>query len=179
MRNNPLGNYNSKKNNNVLNMTSKEYKSYLKEKRSEHEEQVDVVNYLNKNKILFTSMPNENKFSGVVRSLLIATLGKIRGVKVANRIISSLEVSMRKEGKKKGYPDLIIDEPNKYYKGLRIELKRRAKTLKTKMSTAHTKVSHEQEKWLRELNDRGYYAVVCYGADEAKDVIDEYMDNVL
>ena len=158
-------------------MLSKEYNNLLKEKRSEHDEQVKVVEYLKRNYILFTSMPNENKFSGVIRKLLIGIFGQMKGVKVSSRITSMLEASMKKEGKQKGYPDLIIDEPNKYYHGLRIELKRRPKTLKTKMSTAHTKVSPEQEKWLRELNERGYYAVVCYGEDEAIEVIDEYMEN--
>ena len=135
-------------------MTSKEFIAQCKEARSEHQEQVEVVKYLRRKKILHTAVPN----------------GGQRHKKTAS--------DLKAEGVSAGYPDLIIEEPNKYYHGLRIELKRRAKTLKNgKKSVSHTKVSQSQEKWLRELNERGYYAVVCYGADEAIEVIDEYMEN--
>jgi len=136
-------------------MTSKEFINQCKEARTEHEEQIEVVKYLKRNKILHTAVPNGGK----------------RHIKTAS--------DLKAEGVTAGYPDLIIEEPNKYYHGLRIELKRRAKTLKSgKKSVSHTKVSDEQTKWIRELNDRGYRTVVCYGADEAIEVVEDYMENV-
>jgi len=136
-------------------MLSKEYRNMLKEKRTEHQEQVEVVKYLKKNKILHYAVPN-----GANKS------------RTAQRQFSA-------EGLMAGVPDLCIPVSNKYYHGLYIEMKRRPKRLKNgKKSVTHTKVSPEQEKWLRELNERGYYAVVCYGEDEAIEIIDEYMENV-
>lgn len=145
---------------------------------SEALEQQKLIQWLRIKKITFTSMPNENRWSGVIRGLLIKLLGQKRGTQVAAKISSSIENSMRAEGKQKGYPDLIIDEPSVYYYGLRIELKRARKQLKTKLSTAHTKVSPEQEEWINKLNKKGYKALVCYGADEAIKVIEDYMEDV-
>ena len=145
---------------------------------SETVEQQTVVQWLKIKKITFTSMPNENRWSGVVRGLLKRFIGEKKANALTAKIVSSIENSMKREGKQKGYPDLIIDEPNKYYHGLRIELKRARKQLKTKLSTAHTKISDEQKEWIRKLNERGYKAVVCYGAKEAIEVINEYMGNV-
>ena len=144
---------------------------------SETIEQQKLVQWLRIKKIAHTSMPNENKYGGILAGILTPMLGKIRASQMASKITSSIEAKMRAEGKQKGYPDIIIDEPNKYYHGLRIELKRARKQLKTKLSTSHTKVSPEQEKWLERLNDNGYYAVVAYGAKEAIEIIEEYMEN--
>ena len=160
-------------------MTIKELQSLAKENRSEHEEQVEVVNYLRKHKIEHTSMPNENKYGGVIRGILQSfKVGKPTANKIASMITSKIERTLKAEGKQKGYPDLIIDEPNRHFHGLRIELKRRRKQLKTKLSTAHTKISPEQQDWINRLNAKGYKAVVCYGADEAIDVIEEYMEDM-
>jgi len=145
---------------------------------SETVEQQKLVQWLKIKKITFTSMPNENRWSGVVRGLLKRLVGVNRANSLTAQIVSSIENSMKSEGKQKGYPDLIIDEPNKYYHGLRIELKRAKKQLKTKLSIAHTKISDEQEEWIIKLNDRGYKAIVCYGAREAIEVIEDYMKNV-
>lgn len=160
-------------------MTLKELQSLAKENRSEHEEQVEVVKYLRKNKILHTSMPNENKYGGVIRGILKNfKVGQQVANKIAAMVTSKIERTLREEGKQKGYPDLLIDEPNRHYNGLRIELKRRRKQLKTKLSTSHTKISPEQQEWINRLNEKGYKAVVCYGSDEAIDVIEEYMEDM-
>jgi len=159
-------------------ITAKQWNKMHKEKRSEHDEQVEVVKYLARKKIPFSSMPNENKLGGIIRKLLMGFFPPEKANLVTNRLMSSVENKMKAEGKQKGYPDLIIDVANKYYHGLRIEMKQRPRTLKTKMSIAHTKTSDEQLKWLDKLNSNGYYAVVCYGADEAIKVIENYLEKV-
>lgn len=70
---------------------------------------------------------------------------------------------MKAEGQKKGYPDLSLDMPRGVYCGMRIEMKAGRNTL-----------SAEQIEWLRQLNDDGYYCVVCYGDKEAIDAITHY-----
>ena len=127
----------------------------------EEVEQQKLVQWLRAKKIAHVAPMNENQSSFTDRKVTILVEAKAKSM-----------------GKQKGYPDLIIDEPNKYYHGLRIELKRARKRLKSgKTSVSHTKVSPEQKEWLQRLNNKGYYAVVCYGAKEAIEVIEEYMEN--
>ena len=74
----------------------------------------------------------------------------------------------------KGLPDLMIFEPNKYYNGLFIELKKEGTRLKNgdMPSTKHIK---EQEHILCSLFAKGYYACFACGFDEAKKIIDNYL----
>jgi len=135
-------------------MKSKDFIALCKEKRDEHEEQKEVVRYLEAKKILFYAVPNGGK----------------RHIKTA--------VNLKEEGVKAGVPDLCICEPNKYYHGLYIEMKQRTKTLKSgKKSYSKIKVSDTQKVWHQELRHKNYECVVAYGADEAINVIDEYMEN--
>ncbi len=134
-------------------MTAKQYNSLYKEARSEHQEQVEVNRYCTKKGILMFAIPN-----GTNKSL------------TAQRMFKA-------EGLKSGVPDLMIPIANKYYHGLFIEMKRRAKRLKSgKKSTSHTKVNPKQLKWLNDLSERGYCVNICYGADEAIKVIENYLE---
>jgi len=134
-------------------MTSKEYISQCKEVKSEHQEQVEVNKYCTRNNILMFAIPN----------------GGHRHKKTAS--------DLKAEGVKAGVPDMFIAVPNKYYAGLFIELKRRAKSLKSgKKSFAGISISDSQDEWIDKLNNQGYRAIVCYGADEAIETIDEYME---
>ena len=70
-------------------------------------------------------------------------------------------------GLKPGHPDLEILEPRGQYHGLFIEMKRQK----------NGKVSNQQSECLKALNERGYKAIVCRGADAAIEAIKEYMNN--
>ena len=72
-----------------------------------------------------------------------------------------------KEGLKKGFPDLQLVIPNGSYHGLFIEMKRTKKSL--------SRVSTEQKAWQERLNKIGYKAVICYGFEEAKKAICDYL----
>lgn len=74
-------------------------------------------------------------------------------------------VKLKRMGMSVGFPDFFIYEPRGGYHGLAIELKRRK----------CGRVTEEQKKCLKELSERGYYATVCYGFDDAKAVIDRYL----
>ena len=74
---------------------------------------------------------------------------------------------LRKQGMKKGVPDICLPVPAHHYIGLYIEMKRRDRSV--------SKVSKEQRDWLAFLNKVGHYAVVCYGWEEARNVILEYL----
>lgn len=72
---------------------------------------------------------------------------------------------LKRQGLKKGFPDIALLVPNKTFLALFIELK----ADKTK------RLSKEQKEWLEKLNSYGYKAVRCNGADEAIAVIKNYL----
>ena len=76
-------------------------------------------------------------------------------------------INLTAQGMKKGVPDNFIAEPRGKYHGLYIELKRSKKSLSRK--------SPEQREWIESLNEKGYKAVFCYGAEEAKRAVLEYI----
>ena len=83
--------------------------------------------------------------------------------KATARVMGELE----RQGLKKGFPDNFIAEPCGGFHGLFIELKRAKKTL--------SRVSPEQRQWIKVLNEKGYAACVCYGAEAAKRAVLDYL----
>lgn len=71
----------------------------------------------------------------------------------------------RKTGYVKGFPDLQITEAKKGYFGLFLELKKDKKAYPTP----------EQKVWLKDLNERGYLALVTKGLDATIEAIDDYL----
>lgn len=82
-------------------------------------------------------------------------------------------VSQRKKAKATGYiagfPDIQICEPNKKYHGLFIEIKLNKRCYPSQF----------QIQWINDLNERGYYAVVCRGIEECINTLNNYMNNTL
>ncbi len=75
-------------------------------------------------------------------------------------------VRNRQMGMKKGVPDLMLPIPMKGYHGLFIELK-----------TDKGRLSQEQKNWIKALTTFGYKAAVCRGWEEAKDTLEEYIND--
>ena len=71
---------------------------------------------------------------------------------------------LRASGLSKGFPDLEVFIGNG--KSLYIEMKRKKGGV----------VSEEQKKWITWLNDNGYSAKVCHGADEAIEYVRGFID---
>ena len=70
----------------------------------------------------------------------------------------------KSEGLKSGVPDIFLSVAKNGKHGLYIELK-----------YGKNKPSKNQLEWLSALSDEGYEAKVCYGFDEAKKAICDYM----
>lgn len=70
-------------------------------------------------------------------------------------------------GVKAGYPDFTLLLPSSRYHGLAIELKRKGKI----------KISPEQTFWINYLNSVGYSAHFAKGADEAIQIISNYLND--
>lgn len=78
----------------------------------------------------------------------------------------SVAKKMKASGYVKGMPDLQIMHPTKTHHGMFIELKANKKCYASK----------EQKEWIVNLNERGYYAVVCKGFDESIEQITNYIN---
>lgn len=76
----------------------------------------------------------------------------------------------KREGLKSGVPDLFLPISRGGFNGLFIEMK------KPKCSKSPAgKVSVNQSKWLSDLSEQGYLAVVCTGWDSARETIESYL----
>lgn len=90
-------------------------------------------------------------------------IGSLNGV----RLSTGSAVKAKRAGLKAGYPDLCLDVARRPYHGLRIELK-----------AMYGKLDPEQMRWLQHLNDQGYRAVACWGADQAIHEIKSYLEGL-
>lgn len=73
---------------------------------------------------------------------------------------------MKAEGVRAGVPDLCLPVPRNGYHGLYVEMK-----------AGRGRPTHQQQRWIDALACQGYKAVVCYGWQHAKNVIEEYLDS--
>ena len=73
-------------------------------------------------------------------------------------------VKLKKEGVLAGVPDLFLMIPKNGYHGLWIEMKVKG-----------GRVSESQKEFMGAATFMGYPAVVCYGFDEAKKAINNYL----
>lgn len=72
---------------------------------------------------------------------------------------------LKAEGVKAGVEDVFLDVARGGYHGLRIEMK-----------AGKNKPTLEQKDWMARHNAEGYLAIICYGWEEAKKVIERYLD---
>lgn len=73
--------------------------------------------------------------------------------------------NLKLQGVKRGVPDLCLPVPRGDYHGLYIEMKREDKG----------DTSPEQDWWIQELTDHGYFAQVCHGYKPAIRLLEWYM----
>lgn len=72
--------------------------------------------------------------------------------------------NLKLQGVKAGVPDLFLPVGRGDYHGLFIELKVKG-----------NRPSEEQKRWIADLNAQGYAAIVCYGFDEARAAVENYL----
>lgn len=117
---------------------------------SEHEVQATVVQYIQScyPGVLFHSIPNGARLAS----------GK------DNRIAIMRMNILKQEGLLPGVCDLFLAEARGYFNGFYLELK-----------TDKGKLSENQEWFIAHAEKKGYYTAVCFGVDEAIEMIDQYM----
>lgn len=73
--------------------------------------------------------------------------------------------NLKRQGVKAGVPDLCLPVPKGRYHGLYIEMK-----------VGKNKPSAKQFEWLNALSANGYAVALCYGAREARENIQTYLE---
>ena len=74
-------------------------------------------------------------------------------------------------GAKGGVPDLCLPIPRGGKNGLYIELKR-----PEGIDNEAGSLQEKQSEWLERLNEQGYFAIKCEGAEEAVETIKSYLE---
>jgi len=94
------------------------------------------------------------------------------------RVSAGMAAKLKKIRSNDTLPDLYILEPRGAYHGLILELKTEEAQIYKKDGTLRANEHVEaQAKTLDKLKKKGYYAAFVQGFDEAKEVIDNYMNN--
>jgi len=114
---------------------------------TEHTEQVALFNWA---KLMESRHPQLGLLFSIPN-------GGHRHVVVASKLKAS--------GTKAGIPDIFLPVPCGTKHGLWIELK-----------FGKNRVSKIQKEWLNKLNNEGYATEVCYGFDEARQAIIDYLE---
>ena len=117
---------------------------------TEYQEQCALFEWADANQSTYPQLAN-----------MFATLNGIR-------LPIGLAVKAKKQGNKKGVPDVFLDWPRYPYKGLRIEMK-----------VGKNKRTKEQVEWAQRLIECGYCVYVCYGWEEAREIILKYLAGYL
>lgn len=73
--------------------------------------------------------------------------------------------NLKRQGVKAGVPDLCLPVARGKYHGLYIEMK-----------YGKNKTSENQNIWLKALAAQGYAAAVCYGWQEAQELVTKYLE---
>jgi len=71
---------------------------------------------------------------------------------------------LKAQGLKPGVPDVCLPTAHGGYIGLYIEMK-----------VKPNKPTENQKRWLRALREAGHMVAVCYGFEEARDLIEKYL----
>ncbi len=77
----------------------------------------------------------------------------------------AVAAKLKAQGVKAGVPDICLPTARHGFHGLYIELKRRK----------GNDATDNQSEWIESLTQEGYKAVVCYGFDHARAVIEGYL----
>lgn len=115
-------------------------------KPSEHDEQVAVFRWAQMNEARWPEL----------RWMFAIPNGGARATLTA--------IKLKAEGVKSGVPDIFLPEPRNDYSGLWIELK-----------VGKNKATDNQNAWMAGLIECGYAVALCYGAEEAIQVITSYL----
>lgn len=74
-------------------------------------------------------------------------------------------IALKRQGVKAGVPDIVLPVARGDWHGLYIELK-----------VGENKPTDNQKRWIKFLDEQGYYVTVCYGWQQAAREVEEYLE---
>ncbi len=77
-------------------------------------------------------------------------------------------MKLKRMGVSAGYPDVFVPLPTDKYHGFYVEMKRKK----------GGRASPQQIEWINYLRDKGYYAEIAKGSDEAKEMFKYYISTL-
>ena len=119
-------------------------------KRSEHQEQVALISWFNLQYATF-----KHHIFAIPNGAHLAGDAKVRTIKM---------YKMKSEGFLNGVSDLFLMIPKGGWHGMFIEMKSKDGVL-----------SDDQKEFIGRANLMGYQSIVCYGFEDAKAAISEYL----
>lgn len=123
---------------------------------SEHEEQVALFSWA-------LTEANLGNLPDLDLMFAVPNGAKLPFFKRGKRRISKQGARLKAEGLRPGVPDICLPVARGGYFGLFIELK-----------VGRNKATPKQSEWIKKLNKAGYFATVCVGQDEARELLKEY-----
>lgn len=93
-------------------------------------------------------------------------LGLLHAIPNGGQRHPAIAAKLKREGVKRGVPDLCLPVARCGLHGLYLELK-----------AADGRLSNEQKRWVDMLTAQGYGVAVVYGFDEARAVLEDYLDD--
>lgn len=105
-----------------------------------------------------------------LRFLFAIPNGGSRGDNAKARMIRGAK--LKATGVKSGVPDVMLPIARHGCNGLFIELKRPSDKEK---KLTKGRASDKQDEWIEALRNEGYGACICYGWNEARQVIEDYL----
>jgi hypothetical protein len=123
---------------------------------SEHDEQAMIIDWARRWEF---QVPELGLLFAIPNGAALTSHKDRRG-----RRFSPQAAKLKAEGLRAGVPDLCLPVPRQDFHGMFIELK-----------TGKNRPTAEQVKFLDTLAEQGYYAAVCWGAEEAIAEIKAYL----
>lgn len=123
--------------------------------KSEHDEQVAVMDWI---------FMNTNKYPEL--DLVFSVPNGARLASGRDKRLAAIRANyLKAEGMRPGAPDLVIPSPRGGYHGMFLEMKAMGGTLK-----------ENQEQFIVEAERYNYFCAVAYGADEAIEILQHYLE---
>jgi len=96
------------------------------------------------------------------------------------RMSIGMAVQLKKTRSNDAQLDIVILEPNNTHRALILEVKRDfSEVFKKDMTYRNNKHVKDQNKSIKKLDSKGYFAVYVFSFDMAVEIIDKYLNNKL
>lgn len=124
-----------------------------------------IIEYCKVKNIMVFAPILENNWSGIIRKMLIGSLGKAKGMQAANTIISRIVAKNKRMGQRAGTTDLVVALHG-------------GKTIYIELKIQNGKLSEDQVTFAEDLAKRGHDAFICRSLDDFIEIIENFTKGI-